>query len=253
MLSHLIQRLDSVELLTDEAKARLQKLSLSIESFGPHEQIIGAYERRGDVHVVVEGVAVRQKSLGDSQAILGLLLPGDIDEPDTFVNALDHGVVALTPCKIAKIRRLPFEQLLRDWPTLARAFRRIARTDEAIRRVWLANMSQQTADRQAAHLLCELRARFEAVGMAGPDWFNNPFTQEHLANVLGISAVHMNRVIQRLRDLGLISYEGHGHVIRFPSLHRTRQFADFDDSYLWDTAFAEAALDQSKHQVHRMV
>jgi CRP-like cAMP-binding protein len=136
---------------------------------------------------------------------------------------------------------------------LARAFRRIARTDEAIRRVWLANMGQQTADRQAAHLLCELRARFEAVGMAGPDWFNNPFTQEHLANVLGISPVHMNRVIQRLRDLGLISYQAHGHVIRFPSLPKTQQFAEFDDTYLWDTAYARAAVDENGHRVRPII
>lgn len=120
--------------------------------------------------------------------------------------------------------------MLMDFPDAGRAFRRMARLDESIRRVWLANMGQRMADRQAAHLLCELAVRFAQVGMGGPDWFTNPLTQEHLANVLGISPVHMNRVMQHLRELGLVRLEG--HVIRFPAPKKIQQYADFDGRYL---------------------
>jgi CRP-like cAMP-binding protein len=232
MLSALVQKLDSLEPLSEEARSCLARLPLRLANFVPHEGLVAEGQPRGDVRVVVEGVAARVKLLdaGGRQAILGLLLPGDVDEADAFVEALDHGIVAITACKIAQLPRLPFDQLLIDFPDVALAFRRMARRGDAIARIWLANMGQRSADRQAAHLLCELHARLSALGMGGPDWFTNPLTQEQLANVLGISAVHMNRVMQHLRELGLIRVEG--HVLRFPSAKKIEDYAGFDPAYL---------------------
>ena len=150
-------------------------------------------EPRGDVRILLEGVAVRFKGLEGRRAILGFLLPGDVDETDVFVDMLDHGIVAITAGKLGLIPRPAFEQLVTDFPDLGRGFRRMARRDDSISRVWLTNMGQRAADKQAAHLFCELRARFEAAGMGGPDWFTNPFTQEDLADVLGISPVQRAR------------------------------------------------------------
>jgi CRP-like cAMP-binding protein len=231
MLAILIQKLELLEHLSDEAKARLKKLPAHVANFLPREDMVREAEPRGDVRVVIEGVAARYKALDAGRhAILGFLLPGDVDESDALADGLDHSISAITACKVAQIPRLIFDQMLLDFPDIGRGFRRMARLDESIRRVWLANMGQHAADRQAAHLFCELAIRFAQVGMGGHDWFTNPLTQEHLANVLGISPVHMNRVIQHLREMGLLRLEG--HVVRFPSLKKIRQYADFDGRYL---------------------
>jgi CRP-like cAMP-binding protein len=231
MLSALIEKLGSFELLSEEAKARLRALPVRTVRFAPREIIVRETEPRGDVRILLEGVAARYKSIDDgSQAILGFLLPGDFDEVEAFIDLLDYSIFAISSCEVAQIPRLLFDQLLLDVPEVGRAFRRMARLDEAIRRVWLANMGQQSADKQAAHLLCELGVRFSAAGMGGAGWFTNPLTQEHLASVLGISPVHMNRVMHRLRDLNLIQLEG--HVLRFPAPEKIKQYAGFDDSYL---------------------
>ncbi|HUO01927.1 MAG TPA: Crp/Fnr family transcriptional regulator [Rhizomicrobium sp.] len=231
MLSALIQKLESLEPLSDDAQSRLRKLPVRVVNFAPREDLVRESEPRGDVRILIEGVASRYKALdGGHQAILGFLLPGDIDETDAFADRLDHGIAAVTASKVAQVPRLMFDQLLLDIPEIGRAFRRMARLEESIRRIWLANMGQRVADKQAAHLLCELRVRFAAVGMGGVDWFTNPLTQEHLANVLGISAVHMNRVMQHLRELGLIKIEG--HTLRFPAPAKMDRYADFDGGYL---------------------
>lgn len=231
MLSILIQKLESLEPLSEEAKARLRKLPTRLVSFAPREDMIREAEPRGDVRIVIDGVAARYKALDSGhQAILGFMLPGDVDETDAFADTLDYGIAAVTAVKVALTPRLMFDQLLADFPDVGRGFRRMARLEESIRRMWLANMGQRVADKQAAHLLCELRARFEAVGMGGPDWFTNPLTQEHLANVLGISPVHMNRVMQRLRELGLVRVDG--HMLRFPVPAKMHLYADFDGGYL---------------------
>ena len=246
MLSALIQKLDSLEPLSDEATSCLTRLPVRLANFSPHEELVAEAQPRGDVRVVVEGVAARVKLLdsGGRQAILGLLLPGDVDEADAFVQALDHGVITITACKVAQIPRLAFDQLLLDLPDVARAFRRMARRSESIARVWLANMGQRPADRQAAHLFCELRMRLAALGMGGDDWFTNPLTQEHLANSLGISPVHMNRVMQHLRELDLI--RAGGHVLRFPSLRKMEDYAGFDGGYL----IGEGRVSAPKYESH---
>jgi len=91
-------------------------------------------------------------------------------------------------------------------------------------------MGQRAADKQAAHLFCELRTRMAATGMGGEDWFHNPFTQEQFASVLGITAVHMNRMVQYLRELKLVYIDG--RIIRFPDVARIESFADFHPGYL---------------------
>ncbi|HEY5084163.1 MAG TPA: Crp/Fnr family transcriptional regulator [Rhizomicrobium sp.] len=229
-LSPLIRKLELLEPLSGEAKSRLRKLSARLVSSAPRQDLLREAEPRGEVRILLDGVAVRFKSLEGRRAILGFLLPGDVDEADVFVEMLDHGIAAISACKLAYIPRPAFEQLVTDFPDLGRGFRRMARRDDSISRVWLTNMGQRAADKQAAHLFCELRARFDAAGMGGPDWFANPLTQEDLADVLGISPVHMNRVMQHLRGLDLIRLDR--HVVRFPSPAKLQEYCDFDDGYL---------------------
>jgi CRP-like cAMP-binding protein len=236
ILSPLVQKLESLEPLSGDAKARLRKLPIRLVNIAPRETLVREAEPRGDIRILLDGVAIRCKSLQGRRAILGFLLPGDVDEADAFVETLDHGIAAITACKLALAPRAAFDRLLMDVPDLARGFRRMAGREEAIRRVWLANMGQRAADKQAAHLFCEMRARFEAAGMGGPDGFANPFTQEEMADVLGISAVHMNRVMQHLKDLDLIRPDR--HLMRFPAFAALQDYAAFDGAYLKSAARA---------------
>ena len=236
ILSPLIRKLELLEPLSGKAKSYLRKLPARLSSSAPRQDLLREDEPRGDVRILLGGVAVRFKSLEGRRAILGFLLPGDVDEPDVFVEMLDHGIAAISACKLAHIPRQAFEQLVMDFPDLGRGLRRMARRDDSISRVWLTNMGQRAADKQAAHFFCELRARFEAAGMGGPDWFTNPLTQEDMADVLGISPVHMNRVMQHLRELQLIRPDR--HVVRLPSPAKLQEYCAFDDGYLHGEARA---------------
>lgn len=231
MFLPLVQKLDSLKRLSEDARQRLGNMPARIALYAPGENIVREYQPRGDVRIIIDGVACRTMAFDNRRrAIMGYLFPGAVDESDSFVDRLDHGIAAVTSCRLAQVQRLIFDQLLLDCSELGQAFRRLARSEEAIRRVWLANMGQRAADRQAAHLLCELWLRFSAIGMGGANWFANPFSHEHLADVLGISPVHMNCVMQHLCDLGLIHIQG--QVLRFPSPDKLEQYANFDPAYL---------------------
>lgn len=63
------------------------------------------------------------------------------------------------------------------------------------------------AYRRVAHLFVELYRRFDAVGMVHGNGFAFPLKQQVLAEVLGLSTVHFNRVIRKLKSAGLLALQ----------------------------------------------
>lgn len=97
-------------------------------------------------------------------------------------------------------------------------------------REWLASVGRRSAYQRIAHLLCEVFVRMKAVGLAEELAFTLPITQAELADSLGLSAVHVNRVLQQLRGEGLIRSRGAQTTIcDWEGLKRA---GDFDANYL---------------------
>ena len=97
-------------------------------------------------------------------------------------------------------------------------------------REWLVNMGQRDADRQMAHLFCELLVRLQVVGCTDANTFAFPISQVDLGDTLGITSVHVNRVLQDLRAQGLIVWKS--RQIHIPDVEQLKTFAGFDPSYL---------------------
>ncbi|WP_245444114.1 helix-turn-helix domain-containing protein [Microvirga sp. KLBC 81] len=60
-----------------------------------------------------------------------------------------------------------------------------------------------------AHILCELLVRLRAVGLVQNHACDLPITQGEFADALGMTTVHVNRILQQLRIDGLIETKGH--------------------------------------------
>ena len=71
--------------------------------------------------------------------------------------------------------------------------------DEATLREWLVNIGARTAEQRIAHLLCEMLLRLRSVGLTNGDAYELPLTQVEIADTMGLSNVHANRMLQRLR------------------------------------------------------
>jgi CRP-like cAMP-binding protein len=116
---------------------------------------------------------------------------------------------------------------LEQHPSLGSALWRAAILEMFVARTWLLNVSQKAATERVAHLICELLARQEASGMSDRSILLN---QLDIANIVALSAVHVNRTIQVLRSNGMLSEVGRGlEVVDRAKLER---IADFDDGYL---------------------
>ncbi len=206
-----------------------------------HQDIIREGERPEYVHVVLSGFACRYRSLPDGgRQIMAWLVPGDsCDLHVSILGKMDHSIATLSISRIAFLSRAEVEALTTSSPTITQACWWATLVDEGILREWLVNMGRKAADRQIAHMFCELLSRLEAVGLAKGHAFELPLTQVELADAVGLSSVHVNRVIQDLRDQGLIRWRG----MAFEVIDRPRltALAGFDANYLHLRARQKAA------------
>jgi CRP-like cAMP-binding protein len=121
-------------------------------------------------------------------------------------------------------------EISENHPHLTRLLGVSTAVDAAIHRHWLVSMGRRSAFEHTAHLLCELLLRLRAVGLTTDDSFQLPLTQAELGDTLGLSTVHVNRVVQELRKEGLITWRGETLVIN--DWPRLQQIAEFEPTFL---------------------
>lgn len=228
----LIARLEIVADLRDEDKALLAGLYDDVRDVAAKRDIISEGERPDHVHLIVEGWAGRYKTLPNgSRQIVALLIPGDFCDLHTAIlGQMDHGIVAITKCRVAYISSRELDRLTADHNGLTKALWWSTLVDEAVLRSWVVNAGRRDAYQRIAHLLCEMHVRMKMIGLVSEDRFDLPLTQEELADSAALTPVHTNRTLQRLRREGLIELRsGVLTVLDVPGL---REAAGFDPSYL---------------------
>lgn len=184
------------------------------------------------VHVMLEGWAARYKILPDgARQIVAFLIPGDFcDLHVTIVRRMDHGIIALTPARVAFVPREVMKGLPVTHPRLGLALWRATLVEEAVLRSWIVNIGRRDALERIAHLLCELHARLALVGLAKNGRFALPLTQEVIADATGLTPVHVNRMLQQLRAKELIVLES--GKLTIPDTPALAKLAAFDPNYL---------------------
>jgi CRP-like cAMP-binding protein len=139
----------------------------------------------------------------------------------------------VTDVHVARIPRPALDELMRKHPSIGHALWRETARQAAIQQEWLVSVGRQDAYARLAHFLCEVSLRFRASGLADTQSCPFPLTQGDIADALGISTVHANRMLQRLRKEGLLGLSrGSLHIIDRRALY---QAASFDPSYLGDS------------------
>jgi CRP-like cAMP-binding protein len=142
----------------------------------------------------------------------------------------DHSVQALTEGEAAMVPRQALRALALERPALAEAFWIDTLIDAAIFREWVVNVGRRDSRARVAHILCELSLRMQTAGLAAGHRYQLPMTQEQLADAVGLTSVHVNRVLKQLAEEGVIRRDRRAIVIE--DWRRMRQVGDFNEHYL---------------------
>ena len=161
------------------------------------------------MHILLDGWAARYKIMEEgSRFIPALAVPGDICDIDALrFDRLDYGVTMLTAGIVAVLPRQRADALFTTTPAVANAFWSLALAENSVMTEWAASIGRRSASQRVAHLLCELLVRLTVVGKADGHSYDLPLNQEHIADALGLTSVHINRTLQSLRSMELVTVQ----------------------------------------------
>jgi len=162
------------------------------------------------LYTILGGWAFRYKMLADGRRqILNYALPADfIGLQATVLDEMQHSVEVLTDTVLCVFPREKLWELYRNHPTLAFDLTWLAAREEKILDEHLLNIGRRTAIERTAYLLMHLFVRAEQAGLTKKDTVELPLTQQHFADTLGMSLVHMNKTLKRLAALKSFRWKG---------------------------------------------
>ncbi|WP_363755480.1 Crp/Fnr family transcriptional regulator [Sphingobium sp. LSP13-1-1.1] len=228
----MVHKLASRSPLGPADTAALLALPYRLATRDPGTYLVREGDRADSCIVLLSGFAYRSKMTGDGdRQILSIHLQGDlVDLQNSLLEVADHNVQALTRVELAYISQEAILDVAAAYPAVTQAFWRDTLVDASVFREWILNVGQRDARQRISHLLCELALRQEAAGICEGPRFEWPMTQEQVGDATGLTNVHVNRTLQRLREDGLISLGSKSVTIT--NWQDLQDAGDFNSAYL---------------------
>lgn len=212
--------------------AALERATAISRVIPARRDLIREGDRPGPIFVILEGWACRYKILpSGTRQILAYLMPGDCCDLNIGLLAeMDHSIQTVAPCRVVAIDRPVMDEIVDSHAAVAKAMYISQLIDEGTMRAWITSMGRRSSIERVAHLMCELYLRARNVGLADSDALVMPLSQVMLADSLGMTPVHINRVLGKLREEGAMALRRGSLRITDPS--KLNEIAGFDENYL---------------------
>ncbi len=227
-----INRLVQLVPLSPEETAVLWELQSNPRIVQRHRDIITEGRSYGSLFIIMEGNAIRYRILHDGRRqIINIVLPGDIvGALGNFMESSLYSTKALTEVLVATIPFAKISALSETHPHLITKIFWWFSCESTIYAEHLIDLGRRSALERVAHFLLELLTRLKAVNLADEQSFKIPLTQELIADALGLSIPHVNRVLRRLREDHLVVVEDQRITVK--DIEALSELADFDPGYL---------------------
>ncbi len=232
MGNRFIEKLRSFGELAEDEEASLAAATARPRKIAARRDLIREGDRPGPVFVMLEGWACRYKILpSGTRQVLAFLMPGDCcDLHIGLLAEMDHSIQTITPALVATIDRVEMDAIMDTHRNVAKAMYIAQLVDEGTMRSWITSMGRRTSAERVAHLMCELYLRARNIGLTSEARFALPLSQILLADALGMTPVHLNRVLKELRLSGAMALQRGNLLVTNPD--KLVQIAGFDENYL---------------------
>jgi CRP-like cAMP-binding protein len=232
MIDKLLTKLRRFDTVSAEEERVLREAVWKTVSFKRGQTIVRSKTELHYSALLLEGFVNRSKSLtSGGRLVLQLAVPGDFIDLHSFVlKELDHDIDAVSDCRLALFKHEQLREAVEQHPHLARLLWLSTIVDAGIHREWMLSLGRRSAKSRLAHLFCELQVRLTAAGMAPHGKYDLPLNQAELADVLGLTAVHTNRVLKELREEGLLTFKS--KIVEVRDWDGLVALAEFDPFYL---------------------
>ncbi len=228
----LLRKLSAVIDLSEAELGLLERLHRRRRTFTAGRDMVRQGQPGQAAYILSTGWVCSYKIQPDgTRQIVDFQIPGDfLGLRSILLRTSDHSFEPIVDIEAAEVTSSDLNEVFTQTPRLAMAILWAASRDEAMVVEHLVGIGRRDANARMAHFLLELSSRLALVGMGSKEEFDCPLTQYHLADALGLSAVHVNRVLRKLREAGLVTFRD-GHV----TIHDYRKLVNltgFDPTYL---------------------
>jgi CRP-like cAMP-binding protein len=220
--------------ILSEAEAQVLRESFSEAREIPADKVVvQAGVTLSECTLLFDGYICRYKDLADGQRqIMEIHVPGDFVDLHSFLlKRLEHNVGSMTAVRVAIMPHERIREITENQPHLARMLWFSTLLDAATHREKILSVGRRSAAARIAHLLCELFVRLELVGLTSGNSYALPLTQADIADATGLTSVHVNRMLKRLRDDELLTFRN--GLVTIHDRDRLQRVAEFDPAYLY--------------------
>ena len=231
-IAALLLKLRARDLVDAEEEAVLRASVAELHEHPSGRTIVRAGTTLSSSTLLLEGIVCRYKDLADGQRqIMELHVAGDfVDLHGFLLKQLDHNVGTMTPVRVATFPHDALRGITETHPHLGRMLWFSTLLDAAIHREKILSIGRRSALARIAHIFCELAIRLRLVGLGTETGYELPLTQADLADVTGLTSVHVNRMLKKLRDENLLTFRG--GTVAIGDWDRLQRIAEFDPTYL---------------------
>ncbi len=226
--------------LESHERARLEAAVSEVRMLEPRTTIVRAGDLLHQSTLLLEGFMSRYiEDRHGLRQLVAVHVPGDFVDLHAFpLRVLDHDVATMTAATIATVRHEELDAIMRELPELGRKLWFATLLDAAIHRAWLFRLGRLDAVGRVAHFLCETNARLLSAGLSDGKRFALGITQNDIAEICGLTNVHVNRVMRHLREERLCVFRSSLVDILDPARLVAR--GQFEPRYLYiDDAMSE--------------
>jgi CRP-like cAMP-binding protein len=233
--SPLTRKLSAFVALSEAELAVLERLHQRRRTFAAGRDMVHQGQSDQAAYILSEGWVCSYKiQPNGTRQIVDFQVPGDfLGLRSLLLRTSDHSFEPIVTIKAAEVLKTDLLAAFAQTPRLATAILWATSRDEAMVVEHLVGIGRRDADARMAHFLLELGSRLALVAMGDKEGYECPLTQYHLADALGLSAIHVNRVLRQLREAGLMTFRD-GHVT-FHDYGGLVELAEFDPAYLDQT------------------
>ncbi|MBV9783446.1 MAG: Crp/Fnr family transcriptional regulator [Acidisphaera sp.] len=228
----LIRRLERLAPLHDDDRRALLELPIRAKAHYADQDIVREGDRPTECGLVLKGFVFRHKLVADGRRQIVSFNPaGEIpDLQSLYLPRLDYSIGTLVPTRMGYVPHQALRALVQSRPSIAAALWREIVVEASIFREWMVSLGRRSAYQRVAHLLCEIGLKLEMAGHGTRSEYEFPVTQSELADALGISTVHANRVVQELRRTNIVVWRGSSVTIL--DWRALQEAGEFDPAYL---------------------
>jgi CRP-like cAMP-binding protein len=228
----LVAKLSQTSTVTAAEREILSNAISRIRDVPADEDMVREGDKPTESTLLLSGFAARYTNVANGKRqIVAIHIAGDfVDLHGFLLRQMDHGIFAMSPCRIASVPHQRLLEITERFPHLTRLLWLSTLIDAAIHRQWMVALGRLTAVGRVAHLICELYVRLAAIKATEGFRFQLPITQEELADTFGMSIVHLNRSVQELRSRDLFTWQR--DQIEILDWDRLVEVGEFDPAYL---------------------